>query len=667
MLAERTLIDATRAVRQPTRPLRWLAIGCVTVALASLGWLIYNSLLVRPDDHGAGGLAFGDTALAMILAAAITGAGVVSLVWILFTASSRARSVALMPAELRQASLATAGASTLARTVGLTDGAGRSVTGIDLTNPVTQPSAEVMQALRDRLRIVRDLTHVGYWQQDESGTWTSVEPAHHDSQYRLAELVGRTRGNLAIDGLASEALSSLQSRIDARQAFRDIVWRCRLPSGLVLILRESGLPRFAPTGRFAGYHGTIEEVSNLVLDPVRNRRVTQALGSLTTPIMLLHRYRRDGENTGWHLVWANAGLSNLTERSEVELGELDPQRWLLCAPNHADGTPAQDSVPAGNGSALSRLLAAGSAHRGPGLVIDRYGRRRPVLLTVERIDDETDGQLALIAADPIAAELGSLRSQAAEIHRAQREESRRALEMEVTKRELESFSHTVSHDLRHPVRIVDGFARMLQDDYAHVLDRTGLDHVNRILSASHRMNAMIDALIDLHRISAQPIASDPVDLSALATSIADELRASDPQRAVTIHIEPHLACRGDRVLLRMALFNLLENAWKYTARREDAHIAFDSVTLYDTLVYRVSDNGAGFDMRYADRLFDLFHRLHGQADFKGTGVGLATVQRAIRRHGGRIWAESAPGEGARFQFTLWDESAAPAVAAQPDP
>jgi light-regulated signal transduction histidine kinase (bacteriophytochrome) len=218
--------------------------------------------------------------------------------------------------------------------------------------------------------------------------------------------------------------------------------------------------------------------------------------------------------------------------------------------------------------------------------------------------------------------------------------------------EQETFGYTVSHDLRAPIRVVEGFTRILKEDYGRVLDRIGIDHLDRVLGAAARMNNMIDALLALSQLSTQPLARQPVNLSQLAAFVVDDLRRGAPERDVEVRIEPDLIAQGDPTLLRVALENLLGNAWKYSARAAPARISFEAGTSSGAPSFIVRDNGAGFDMRYADRLFGVFQRLHSASDFQGTGVGLASVRRIIRRHGGEIWAESEVGRGAAFHFTL---------------
>ena len=215
----------------------------------------------------------------------------------------------------------------------------------------------------------------------------------------------------------------------------------------------------------------------------------------------------------------------------------------------------------------------------------------------------------------------------------------------------DSFGYTVSHDLRAPIRIVEGFTKIVKEDYGRVLDRIGHDHLDRVLGAAARMNNMIDALLALSKLSSRPLAHEPVDLSELARLIADDLRRQSPGRGVVLVVEPGLGAVGDPALLRIVLENLLGNAWKYTANRAVANIAFERCASQPA-AFTVRDDGAGFDLRYADRLFSVFQRLHSASEFPGTGIGLASVRRIVRRYGGEIWAEAEPERGARFHFSL---------------
>ncbi len=238
-----------------------------------------------------------------------------------------------------------------------------------------------------------------------------------------------------------------------------------------------------------------------------------------------------------------------------------------------------------------------------------------------------------------------------EIRQREQELQRLTERLQASNQELESFSYSVSHDLRAPLRAIDGFSQALLEDYAEGLDETGRDYLQRVRAGARRMGRLIDDLLQLSRVNRIELRLQPVDLSAMAREIIEELRAGDPQRRVNVQIADDLQAIGDPNLLRMALLNLLGNAWKFTARTPAASIRFGRDP-DDAAVFLVQDNGAGFDMRHADKLFGAFQRLHRVSDFPGSGVGLATVQRIIHRHGGRVWAEAQPGQGATFRFTL---------------
>ena len=229
-------------------------------------------------------------------------------------------------------------------------------------------------------------------------------------------------------------------------------------------------------------------------------------------------------------------------------------------------------------------------------------------------------------------------------------------ELEVTNRELEAFSYSVSHDLRAPLRSIDGFSQILLEDYADELDEEGKDYLGRVRAASQRMGRLIDDLLGLSRVTRGTMRRERVSLSALAEEVARELEEANPERRIQFSAQGGLEVWGDPRLLRVALENLIGNAWKFTEKQPEARVEFGhSEKLSYTSrvpVYYVRDNGAGFDMAYAGKLFGAFQRLHDANDFEGTGIGLATVQRVVRRHGGHIWAEGEVGRGATFYFTI---------------
>jgi signal transduction histidine kinase len=225
-------------------------------------------------------------------------------------------------------------------------------------------------------------------------------------------------------------------------------------------------------------------------------------------------------------------------------------------------------------------------------------------------------------------------------------------QLEATNKELEAFSYSVSHDLRSPLRSIDGFSLALLEDYGERLDATGQDYLQRVRAATQRMGQLIDDLLSLARVTRSELHHEQVDFSALTATIADALQREYPDRQVEVIIAPGLVGHGDARLLQIVLENLLGNAWKFTVRCPYATIEFGAVPCNGQKAYFVRDNGAGFDMAYANKLFGAFQRLHPMAEFSGTGIGLATVQRIIHRHGGHVWAESAVDQGATFYFTV---------------
>jgi signal transduction histidine kinase len=218
--------------------------------------------------------------------------------------------------------------------------------------------------------------------------------------------------------------------------------------------------------------------------------------------------------------------------------------------------------------------------------------------------------------------------------------------------ELKAFSYSVSHDLRAPLRAIDGFSRILLDDHAGQLDDQGRDYLQKVRAGAQRMGELIDDLLELSRVTSSELRRTRIDLAELAWTVGEELKRKDPERAVALSGKDGLVVEADAGLLRIVLDNLLGNAWKFTAKTGEPRIDFGTEQRDGGEVFFVRDNGAGFDMKYADKLFRPFQRLHSESEFPGTGIGLATVRRIVERHGGRVWAEGAPERGATVFFTL---------------
>jgi light-regulated signal transduction histidine kinase (bacteriophytochrome) len=230
--------------------------------------------------------------------------------------------------------------------------------------------------------------------------------------------------------------------------------------------------------------------------------------------------------------------------------------------------------------------------------------------------------------------------------------SRYAHELEASNKELEAFSYSVSHDLRAPLRSITGFSTILLEDYKDELDNEGKSYLKKISDSGELMGQLMDDLLKLSRVTRSDLNFERINLSDMAHKIVDELRNDDPKRKVKVTIAPNMHANGDKNLLGLVLQNLLGNAWKYSSKTSEPRIEMGTLEHNGKRAYFVRDNGVGFDMTYADKLFKPFQRLHKATEFTGTGIGLATVQRIIRRHGGEVRAESKVGEGATFYFTL---------------
>jgi len=255
-------------------------------------------------------------------------------------------------------------------------------------------------------------------------------------------------------------------------------------------------------------------------------------------------------------------------------------------------------------------------------------------------------------AQDVADRAGLAIDNAVLVETLERRVAARTAALETANHELEAFSYSVSHDLRSPLRTISGFSDILLADYAPQLDADAQRYLQRIRIATLRMSGLIDDLLDLARITRVQLRWAPIDLAAIAAPIITELTRRDPGRTTRVHVAPGLTGHGDAKLMTIALENLLGNAWKFTAKQPAAEIWLDSDERDGQRVFVVRDTGAGFDMKYADKLFLPFQRLHTTDEFEGVGVGLATVQRIISHHGGRIWAEAMVGAGATFFFFL---------------
>jgi DNA-binding response OmpR family regulator len=343
----------------------------------------------------------------------------------------------------------------------------------------------------------------------------------------------------------------------------------------------------------------------------------------------------------------------LLDRSMAGMGGVETCRLIKTKPEMRDvpliiitATEQREAVIEGLAAGADDFVSKASG-------FDVLSARVQAQIRRKQIEDEQRRvREALLRSELDASEARAAR-EIAEARAAMTEELKRTnTELAQANRELEAFSYSVSHDLRAPLRTISAFTHALAEDLGGKLEGRSVDHMRRVLAATSRMSDLIDALLELARISRAPIVRHRVELSSLAAISIEELQRRDPDRRVDVSIEPDLVVAGDGRLMRILLDNLLGNAWKFTSPRTHAHISLGQQSVNGETVFYIQDDGAGFDMTHADRLFEPFHQLHTEGEFKGTGIGLATVRRIVERHGGRIWAEGAVGQGAKLIFTI---------------
>jgi signal transduction histidine kinase len=493
---------------------------------------------------------------------------------------------------------------------GTATGSAWTLAGLFAVALLASALAYALGALRERRRSERSLRET----RAELRTWQQLGEGWHwqtDSAHRLTLWQGPGRGAVGECALFDARQAALLARLRGMQAFNGLKLVSHPPAEGVTAWALRGVPRHDDLGAFAGFIGSAQPLDGTAALAADAAALPALLNAWPGPALLAWQ-SADG---GWRVEQSNAAARGL---------------WpALQGPSDLSALAAQ--LPPAAAAALRDALAGSpTAAVLEGWHVERFSAAVGDPTGLQALGG-TAGAVGLLLAQQAGADAGSTAVQAGE---------------------SDNFSFTASHDLRAPIRVVEGFTRIVKEDYGHLLDRVGNDHLDRVLGAAARMNLMIDALLTLARLSSQPLARQPVNLSQLAAFIVDDLRRSAPGREADIDIEPGLAAVGDPTLLRLVLENLLGNAWKYSGRAERTQISLRTVPHDSGRAYVVRDNGAGFDMRSADRLFGLFQRLHSASDFPGHGVGLASVRRIVNRHGGDIWAEAEPGRGAAFFFTL---------------
>ena len=355
-----------------------------------------------------------------------------------------------------------------------------------------------------------------------------------------------------------------------------------------------------------------------------------------------------------------AGAAEMELLRAAKIGEAADIRWHV----RKDGSRFW-----ANG-VMTALLTPEGRHVGFAKVVRDETEKKRLEVERERLVDQLREEHALVEAlnavlhDRLTEGIQELVDASAQLNRemsdrqeVEKSATRLATELSSQTEELESLTYSISHDLRSPLRGLDGFSQALLEDYEGILDETGKNYLRRIRASAQLIGDLIDNLLDLSRLSRRNMKWVEVDLSREVRTIVDRLRRGSPGRKVEVEITPQLVVHGDPEMLRGLLSNLLSNAWKFSSKEAVAKIEFGADRDEGEMRYFVRDNGVGFDMRYAGRLFAPFQRLHSSSQFEGTGVGLATARRIVRRHGGRIWAQAEPAEGAVFSFTIGSEPA----------
>ena len=539
---------------------------------------------------------------------------------------------------------------------------------------------EALKESEARYRAMAELSSDWYWEQDENLRFTRLSnQLVRQTEMEPSVLEGYARRDVPGFVWDEPELTRLEAISEARQPFRDFEIGRTYRNGPKHYVRMSGEPVFDASGAFSGYRGVGSDITERKRDErllALEHSVARSLAAADDASVGLKAVMRticetkNWERSTYWRVDEAAGVMRFEDswdRPGLEMERYtERSRGVTFAPGVGlagrvwqSGEPIWTADFSNDARVFQNSLGREIGMRGVFVFpVSSADRTIGVLAFFSREVREPDERL-LALARVIGSELGQFlqRKQAeGQVLRLNAELEQRVIQrthaLEATNKELEAFSYSVSHDLRAPLRAIQGFSSLVEKQYAGQIDEQGRDMLRRVGAGALKMGLLIDDLLKLSQIARQQMRLGSIDLSALAWEVAGELQLEAPERKVEWVIAPQVAAEGDAGLLRVVLQNLMGNAWKYSAKCAGSRIEFGVCERKGRPAYFVRDNGAGFDAEYSDKLFGAFQRLHSPGEFSGTGIGLATVKRIIDRHGGEVGAEGRVGEGATFYFTL---------------